>query len=86
MDEKSFAIALLSLVVIACLIQALYPEKLGRIVVRRIAASPRPIREFYAWASFGKPYDGPFWNEARRVIAIVVGVMFSAAIVALIRG
>jgi len=45
MDTKVFAIVVFSVVVVACLAQALYPpEKLGRIVVRTIAAYPRPVR------------------------------------------
>ena len=82
MDTKAFAIVVCSVVVVACLSQALYPpEKLGRIVVRTIAVYPRPVRPFYEWASFGQPYDGPFWNRARRIIAIVVGVIFLASLI-----
>jgi hypothetical protein len=87
MDPKAFVIAIFAVIILACIIQAIYSEKLGVMAVRSIAASPRPVRLFYDWTSFGKPYDGPFWNRARRILSLVIGAFFLVALtVVLVRG
>jgi hypothetical protein len=80
-EIKAVAIAVSAIVIVACIVQALYPpDKLAQIAVRQLAALPRPLRAFYELMSFGQPYDGPFWKRARRVIAVVVGVIATAAL------
>jgi hypothetical protein len=39
------------------------------------------VQAFYAWAGFGHPYDGPFWNGVRRWLSATVGVIFFVAII-----
>jgi hypothetical protein len=87
MDPKAFVIAVFSVVIVACVLQAIYSEKLGAMAVRSIAASPRPVRLFYDWTSFGQPYDGPFWNRTRRILSLAVGAVFLVSLlVVLVRG
>jgi hypothetical protein len=81
LDPKVFVIAVFSVVLAACVIQAVYSEKLGAIAARSIAASPRPVRLFYSWTSLGRPLDGPFWNRVRRIGSVVVGAIFLVAII-----
>lgn len=84
MDPRVFVIAIFSVVIAACVIQAIYSEKLGQIAVRSMAAYPRPIQIFYSWTSLGKPLDGPFWNRTRRILSLVVGAGFLAALMVIL--
>lgn len=80
MEPKTFTIIVFALVVVISLLQAVYSERFGQFGVRMIAAAPRPVQAFYAWASFGHPYDGAFWNRVRRWLSATVGVLFVSRI------
>jgi hypothetical protein len=85
-ESKIFAIAVFSIVIVACILQAVYSRRLGRGIVRRLAASPRSVQEFYARTTFGRPYDGVFWTRARRWLSIAIGAIFLAALISVIAG
>jgi len=78
---KILVIAMLSIVVAACIAQFFYSEQLGMMNARMIANSPAPIRWFYDRLSFGHPWGGPFWNRISRIVAGAVGVAFLALLI-----
>jgi hypothetical protein len=84
MDPNVLVIAVFLVVIVVCVIQAIHSEKLGAMAVRSIAASPRPVQILYRWTSFGQPYDGPFGNRASRILSLIVGTAFLAAMVVIL--
>lgn len=72
----SFAVA-----IAICLVMAAFPEEMGKWSVRMISASPGPVRRFYTAASFGRPLDGAFWNNYRRVGGLIVGLLMLTLLV-----
>lgn len=64
-----------------CLVTAAFPEWMGKLGVRMIAASPGPVRRFYGAAGLGHPLDGPLWNSYRRMGGLLMGLLLLALLV-----
>ncbi len=75
-ESKAFTITVLSLAVIVSFAQVIYSEALGTLIVRSLPSLAPALRRFYDLLSFGQPWDGRFWNAARRIIGLASGFVF----------
>jgi hypothetical protein len=76
LETKLFVLAMLSIVVAACILQLFYYQQLVVINERLIEHAPRPIRSFYDRLSLGHPWGSPFWERIGRFVAVIVGFVF----------